>query len=295
MLHIVIGCDGIKSRIRKLILGDEHPAAEPSYNHQYALRGVLPMPLAIKALGEYKARNRHMHLGPGAYVATVPIALGAMVNVVAFVPDPGNWDDKCNGNLLNGSKGAVAGRLTAPADPDEVLRAFSHFSRPVRNLIRVLIDWSKEAGRPLDKWGIFDSVDHPTPTFAKGRVCIAGDAAHASAPHHGAGAGMGLEDCLVLATLLADVATTTTTAEISRAKSIRAALVAYSHIRKARTQWVAESSRVVGQLLDGCYPPTLRDWDKCLAELTARSHRIWHHDQEAMIRDARKEYQSLLV
>lgn len=67
----------------------------------------------------------------------------------------------------------------------------------------------------------------------KGRVCIAGDAAHAASPHHGAGAGMGVEDNLVLAALLAEVASSSTA---NRAAAICAAFTAYSDIRKERTQ-----------------------------------------------------------
>ncbi|KIM94089.1 hypothetical protein OIDMADRAFT_45885 [Oidiodendron maius Zn] len=272
---IVIGCDGIKSEVRKIILGKNHLAAEPSYNHQYALRGLVPMDKAIAALGEYKGRNRHMHLGPGSYVATVPVALGKAINLVAFIQDPDEWPDTT--------------QLTAPADKEKVLQAFNDFGRPVRNLIRTVVDTSPR----LDKWGIFDCVDRQSPTFTKGRVCIAGDAAHAASPHHGAGAGMGMEDNLVLAVLLAEVATSEE-GQDNRAASIRAALTAYSNVRLERTQWVAESSRTIGELLEWRYPPTMSDWEKCEAELTWRSHKIWHHDQEAMLRTAQADYERIL-
>ncbi|RHZ67840.1 hypothetical protein CDV55_100828 [Aspergillus turcosus] len=269
----VIGCDGIKSRVRMMMF----PATEPSYNHQYALRGVIPMDKAIEALGEYKARNRHMHLGPDRHVVTVPIALGKALNVVAFIPDAEQWPSS-------------TAQLTAPADPAVVLDAFKDFGRPVRNLMQTLVDLTPQ----LTKWGIFDSVDHPAPSFTKGRICIAGDAAHASSPHHGAGAGMGIEDALVLSTLLAEVAGGTFASSKSRAEAVCAAFQAYTTTRKERSQWVAESSRVIGQIFEWRYPPTMRNWDKCLEELTVRSHRIWHFDQEAMLRAARAEYETLL-
>ncbi|KFX98705.1 hypothetical protein V490_02159 [Pseudogymnoascus sp. VKM F-3557] len=272
----VIGCDGIKSRVRKLILGSNHPAAEPSYNHQYALRGLIPIDLAIAALGEHKARNRHMHLGPGSYVITVPVGHGAMVNLVAFLQDPNEWPDTT--------------RLTAPADREEVERAFSHFAKPVRGIIKALFDSSPH----LDRWAIFDSAEHPAPTYAVGRIAIAGDAAHAAAPHHGAGAGMGIEDCLVLSTLLAEVVGSTANAGVSKAAAVRAALVAYSEVRMERTKWVVESSRVIGELLEWRYLGTLRDFGKCLEELTWRSHRIWHYDEKKMLNEARAEYEKLL-
>ena len=256
-----------------MILGENHPAAEPTYNHQYALRGLVPMDKAVEALGDYKARNRHMHTGPNSYVVTIPVALGKAVNLVAFIRDPGEWPSKT--------------LLTAPADKAEVIEAFKHFGSPVRKLIQTLV----ETAPRLDKWGIFDSVEQPSPTFVKGRICVAGDAAHAAAPHHGAGAGMGIEDNVVLAELLGQVASSPT---VNRASGIRAAFLAYSNIRKERTQWIAESSRVAGELLEWRYPATMQDWWRCETELTTRYHRIWDYDMNVMLRDARAEYQKLL-
>ena len=44
--------------------------------------------------------------------------------------------------------------------------------------------------------------EHPAPSYARGLVCLTGDAAHASSPHQGAGACMGVEDALVLCEVL---------------------------------------------------------------------------------------------
>ncbi|OCL02952.1 putative monooxygenase [Glonium stellatum] len=273
----VIGCDGIKSRVRKLILGEDHPAALPSYNHQYALRGLVPMDRAIKALGEYKARNRHIHLGPGAYVITIPVAHGAMVNVVAFVTDPQDW--------------SPTDKLTAPANKTEAIEAFANFGPAVKGIIGAITENSKM----LDKWAIFDSFENPAPTYARGRVCIAGDAAHASAPHHGAGAGCGIEDDLALASLLVNVsATLNERGKTKKAAALRAAFTAYSNTRIERTQWLVRSSRFLGEALVWRNPKTLRDFDKCSEELTWRSHKIWDFDEQAMLRDLVEEYEQQL-
>ena len=53
----VIGCDGIKSRVRQLIVGEDHPSAHPGYSHKYAYRGLIPMEKAIEAVGEERALN----------------------------------------------------------------------------------------------------------------------------------------------------------------------------------------------------------------------------------------------
>lgn len=58
----VIGCDGIKSRVRAWMLGDNHPAIPPVYTHKYAYRGLIPMPKAIEALGKDNAQNAKMHV-----------------------------------------------------------------------------------------------------------------------------------------------------------------------------------------------------------------------------------------
>jgi salicylate hydroxylase len=53
----VVGCDGIKSRTRALIVGEDSPQATCSYSHKYAYRGLIPMEKAVEALGEEKAAN----------------------------------------------------------------------------------------------------------------------------------------------------------------------------------------------------------------------------------------------
>jgi salicylate hydroxylase len=58
----VIGCDGIKSRVRQIIVGADHPSAHPTYTHKYAYRGLVPMEKAIEAIGEERAQNACMHV-----------------------------------------------------------------------------------------------------------------------------------------------------------------------------------------------------------------------------------------
>lgn len=56
----IIGCDGIKSRTRTILVGEDHPASRPVYTHKYAYRGLIPMQKAIQVLGEERAVNSHM-------------------------------------------------------------------------------------------------------------------------------------------------------------------------------------------------------------------------------------------
>jgi salicylate hydroxylase len=59
---VIIGCDGIKSQVRQVIVGADHPSAKPSYTHKYAYRGLVPMEKAIEAVGEELASNSCMHV-----------------------------------------------------------------------------------------------------------------------------------------------------------------------------------------------------------------------------------------
>jgi salicylate hydroxylase len=58
----IIGCDGIKSRVRQIMFGADHPSAKPSYTHKYAYRGLVPMEKAIEAVGEEQAQNACMYV-----------------------------------------------------------------------------------------------------------------------------------------------------------------------------------------------------------------------------------------
>ena len=63
----IIGCDGIKSRVRQIMVGADHPSAKPTYTHKYAYRGLVPMEKAIEAVGEERAQNACMHVSGENY------------------------------------------------------------------------------------------------------------------------------------------------------------------------------------------------------------------------------------
>lgn len=65
----VIGCDGIKSRLRRIMFGEHHPASHPGYNHRFCYRGVVPMDSVVAALGgRYTPSARAMYSGPDAHM-----------------------------------------------------------------------------------------------------------------------------------------------------------------------------------------------------------------------------------
>ena len=270
----VIGCDGIRSRVRQILLDIDNPASYPGFCHQIAYRGLVQMDRAVAALGEEKAHTQCMHMGPRAHVLNFPIAQHTLINVVAFATEEGEWPHE---------------KLTAPATKEEVMEVFKDWNPTVRTIVSLLED-------SLDKWAIFDSYEHPAPTFSSGRVCIAGDAAHASAPHHGSGAGFGVEDALALSTVMEEVVTTLKRRGKGASKSaaLTAAFEAYDVTRRERSQWLVRSSRSVGDTYEWAHPDCGSDPEKCLKEIEWRTHKIWHFDIDTSLRDVRSAFYRLI-
>ncbi|KAI8635189.1 hypothetical protein F5Y19DRAFT_2989 [Xylariaceae sp. FL1651] len=262
----VIGCDGVKSRVRQILAGD-HPAARPSYSHCVAYRTLIPMPQAIEALGEYKAMNQHNHVGPNANLLHYPVANNAMMNVVAFVRDPQKWPDDT--------------QTVAQGTRDDVKAAFEGWCAPVRDLIERFPD-------TMSKWAIFDLWEFPLPQYNKGRMCLAGDAAHASSPHHGAGAGAGIEDSLCLSTLMREVVAEVSKNPAAKTQALAAAFQTYDAVRRTRSQWLVNSSRRVCDLhqqLEWADDAKMVRAETAFEEVKDRTFKIWHFDYDAMLRE----------
>ncbi|KAF7591626.1 hypothetical protein BBP40_001265 [Aspergillus hancockii] len=257
---VTIGCDGIKSQVRQVIVGADHPSAKPSYTHKYAYRGLVPMEKAIGAVGEELASNSCMHMGPGGHMLTFPVNQGKTLNIVAFHTSPDEW--------------AEYPRLTRQGTRDEALRDFAGYGPNVTNLLKL-------TNEELSVWAIFDLGENPVPTFYKGRVGISGDAAHATSPHHGAGAGFCIEDTAVLATLFEDE-------RVSTHKDLEAVLATYDFSRLERSQWLVQSSRFIGDSYEWQAAGVGKDFKKIEEAINYRNGVIANVDVVKMCEDARK-------
>ncbi|RYP78384.1 hypothetical protein DL771_000569 [Monosporascus sp. 5C6A] len=268
----VIGCDGVKSRVRQILLGEGDPAARPRYTHCVAYRTLIPMDKAIEALGPYKAMNQHNHVGPNANLLHYPVASNTMVNAVAFVRDPNDWPDDT--------------QTVAQGTLSDVKAAFEGWCPPVRDLV----DRFPET---MSKWAIFDLWEYPVPRYDGGRLCLAGDAAHATSPHHGAGACMGIEDALCLTTLMQEVVAECREDPESKDRALRAAFSTYDAVRRTRSQWVVNSSRRMCDLhqqLEWGDAAKLVKAQTCFEEIKDRSLKIWRFDYETMLKETLQGY-----
>ncbi|TKA82499.1 hypothetical protein B0A55_01241 [Friedmanniomyces simplex] len=175
-----------------------------------------------------------------------------------------------------------AKHLTKSSEKKHVYNDFKDFGPTVQKIIDLL--------EPnLDCWAIFDTGAHPMPAYSKGRVCCLGDAGHATSPHHGAGAGICIEDAAVMAELLAEPS-------VAKAgtSGLEAAFQAFSDCRKERTQWLVQSSRRTGDLYEWRAEGVGNDVEKIHAECKERDEKIWDSQIEEMVAEAKQSLAAIL-
>ncbi|KAF2466523.1 FAD/NAD(P)-binding domain-containing protein [Lindgomyces ingoldianus] len=251
----VIGCDGIKSRTREILLGKEDPAARAVFSGKYAYRGLIPMEKAIEILGEEKAKNSQMYFGYHGHLLTFPIEKGKTMNVVAFNSRE-TWDDP---------------NWVVRTTKEEMLADYSSWGPQVLSIVSAM--------QKPDIWALFNHP--PAPTYFKDRVCLLGDAAHATTPHQGAGAGMCIEDAYILSNLMK---------EASVVEDLHKVFEAYDQVRRPRTQRLVETSKEAGMLYD--FELEGDDLDKVEANMLERMRWIWDVDLPGELEKAVRVYRN---
>jgi salicylate hydroxylase len=138
---------------------------------------------------------------------------------------------------------------------------YKHWSSPIRALMANL--------KSPDIWALFNHLPAPTYYIKKPFICLIGDAAHASTPHQGAGAGMCIEDVYVLSQLLSQC----------HAKSeLERAFYAYDAVRRPRSQKLVKTSEEAGMLWDFELPEVGDDLDELERNARSRMDWIWDYD-----------------
>lgn len=125
-----------------------------------------------------------------------------------------------------------------------------------------------------------------------GRVCLAGDAAHATTPHKGSGAGMAIEDAYILGHLVAQALDGD---NVNLGQAIPAAFRVYDATRRERTQRVVEDSRETGTLYDLEHAEFGTEKDKVKQALLTRMEWVWQHDVKEELAQASDKLNNSLM
>lgn len=164
---MVIGADGVNSRIRDLLLGPE----KPRYSGEVAHRSLFP----VELVRDLKAPDITKWWGDDRNILVYFITHSRdTIYFVTGVPQP-DWPDEEH--------------LPRRVDNRELLEAFSGFHEDVIRLI--------EAAPSITAWPVLEK--DPLPLWSRGNIVVLGDACHPMKPHMGQGAAMAIEDAVMLA------------------------------------------------------------------------------------------------
>ncbi|KAF7191498.1 6-methylsalicylic acid decarboxylase atA [Pseudocercospora fuligena] len=262
----VICCDGIKSTARPIVLGQDHPAAYPVFTGKYAYRGLIPMSLAIESIGPELAQNSQQYLGHGGHILTFPIENGKTLNCVAFSTAADPTQPRQDSSTKQHQKASKPNWIT-PTNHATLLSEFS--SKTWSSIPLTLLSLMSIR----EKWSLYDHPPAPSYTSQNGLICLLGDAAHASTPHNGAGAGMAIEDALVISKLLGAVVTL-------NGERIRKAFRVYQEVRIKRTQKQVRTAREFGLVYDFQDPWAGDDLGRVQEKLERSKKWLWNYDIE---------------
>jgi salicylate hydroxylase len=195
----LIATDGVRSTIRTELGGAPlHQTGRAAWRAMIPTRNA-PEPLSATAVG--------LWLGPDAHLVHYPVSRGRAINLVAIVEEhlkSEGWSE--------------------PADPYALADYFDRWSEEVRTIIAVPVEWRRFAIATVNP-------NHP---WAKDRVALLGDAAHAMSPYLAQGAAMAIEDAWVIARKLA------------AAPDVPTAFAAYQAERRPRVAAVAAQAERTG-------------------------------------------------
>ncbi len=161
----LIGADGLWSKVRAYLFGDEMPRV----SGHIAYRAVLPM---NEVPEELKQNAAIIWVGPRNHLIHYPLRDWELFNVVAvFHSDKyvEGWNE--------------------PGDRDELLTRFADVGTLPMALLERVSDWRM--------WVLCDR--EPTDVWSRGRVTLIGDAAHPMLQYFAQGAAMAIEDGLCVA------------------------------------------------------------------------------------------------
>ncbi|KAI1850217.1 hypothetical protein JX266_004075 [Neoarthrinium moseri] len=215
---VLIGADGVHSFTRSYLLGPDHPAAAPKNHDAWTIyRTMVSMDEARKHIDSRWCSTVPILLGLRGHVNVIPLNKGTRLSAGIAVRGASNPD-------------LVSRDASEPPklNPDK----YTDYSDEAQQIIRLVVRDPSASWKPADH-------DH-APFYARGRIAVVGDAAHASLPFAGNGAAQALEDAAALTAVFARVRFPAGQADM--------ALRAYDVVRRARSQRVVDLARRLGRI-----------------------------------------------
>jgi salicylate hydroxylase len=198
----VVGADGVHSALRHALYGD----SRPTFTGLVAWRGLIPAERLPERLRRPVGVN---WMGPGRHIVHYLLRRGELFNFVAVV-ERDDW---------------TVESWTERGSAEECARDFKGWHEDVQTIISQLdapYKWALLGREPMQRW-------------SQGRVTLLGDACHPTLPFLAQGAGMALEDGLVLARCLEQFA------------DVETALKRYESARLDRTSRIVRGSAENGR------------------------------------------------
>lgn len=209
-VDVLIGADGIHSAVRTSLFGAEHPV----FTGVVAYRAVVPAE-RLASVPNLQAFTKWWGPEATSQIVTFPLNRGREIFVFATVAQEA-WRNES---------------WTTPGRVEDVREAYAGFHAEARALLDACDDVLISALYVRD----------PLPAWSAGTVTLLGDACHPMMPFMAQGAGMAIEDGVVLARCLAE----------ADGKDIPAALARYQAARHERTSRIQIGSRSNAWLKEG--------------------------------------------
>jgi 2-polyprenyl-6-methoxyphenol hydroxylase-like FAD-dependent oxidoreductase len=195
---LVVGTDGVHSKVRRLLFPD---APQPWFTLQACWRYTLPRWPELEAM--------HLYYGPRSKAGLNPNSPDEMFLFLVT-------------NIADNR------RLPAGRECERLLDELRDFGGAAGELRKYIVDNAKVDYRPME------ALLMPPP-WHRGRVLIIGDAAHTTTPHLATGAGIAIEDAVVLAEMITlDLPVETLLAKFVERRFERCKLVVETSIQLSR-------------------------------------------------------------
>ncbi|KAJ5383160.1 hypothetical protein N7517_001071 [Penicillium concentricum] len=223
-VDLIIGADGIHSKVRGAVIPASHPEPVPCGLSMY--RFVLPMDVVMDTVATHGTIPAMYNYDDGTFIALIAAGDKGNRNVIMY---------PCQGHKLMNCVCAVPN--SSLKNPEKLQYSWNA-KGSVQELLEEIHDfpeWLKHVFSRTPQVALFQLRDQePLPTYVKGRTVLIGDAAHAMVPYQAQGANQAFEDAEGLNVLFENASDRNSVPEI---------LKIWDSIRRPRVSAVQTGSR----------------------------------------------------